>query len=240
MSNTYFQFKQFTIHQDKTAMKVTTDACLFGAWVAEKNIPVPAAILDIGTGTGLLSLMLAQKLPDARITAIEIEQNAVEQAQSNAGSTPWYNQINIIHADAKEHAFDKKFDIIISNPPFYEKELKGPDAGKNKAHHDESLMIPDLLRLIKKNLADDGKFFILMPFKRYEELRTLLTEQELNIDEIVLVRQSKSHDFFRIMLKGSLPGNEFVETNFSEISIKDGENYTAEFVSLLKEYYLNL
>src|SRR5882724_12429409 len=122
MSNHFFQFKQFTIHQDHCAMKVTTDASLFGAW-AEESVrsrePGVRNILDIGTGTGLLSLMLAQRI-NADIDAIEIDEAAAEQAIENTEASAWKERITVINADAKNYSFPKKYDCIISNPPFYE------------------------------------------------------------------------------------------------------------------------
>ena len=123
MPNNYFQFKQFTIYQHQCAMKVTTDGCLFGAWVAEQvaankqTYPGNNTLLDIGTGTGLLSLMLAQKT-DCMIDAIEMEENAFQQALSNAAQSPWNSRIKITQADARTFSAEKKYDCIISNPPF--------------------------------------------------------------------------------------------------------------------------
>jgi tRNA1Val (adenine37-N6)-methyltransferase len=139
MANSFFQFKQFIIHQDRCAMKVTTDACLFGAWVAKEvggQKSEVETILDIGTGTGLLSLMLAQKT-NATIDSVEIDEAAAEQAQENANASLWKDRIFVMPGDAKDMAytFCKNFDIIISNPPFYENELTSSDHQKNLAHH---------------------------------------------------------------------------------------------------------
>ncbi|HEX5652644.1 MAG TPA: methyltransferase, partial [Chitinophagaceae bacterium] len=131
MANSWFRFKQFTIHQDRCAMKVTTDACLFGAWVteqilnADKLTPITEArkILDIGTGSGLLALMLAQQTAHS-IDALEIDQQAFEQARENIQASSWPDSIAMIHADARTFQPEFHYDIIISNPPFYEKELK--------------------------------------------------------------------------------------------------------------------
>src|SRR6185369_1848613 len=121
MSNSYFQFKQFTIHQDRCAMKVTTDACLFGAWVAEKVKSQKSKIknlLDIGTGTGLLSLMYSQKNSNCTIDAIEINEEAYEQAKENVAASPFAEQVHVMKGDVRTFLLDKKYDLIISNPPF--------------------------------------------------------------------------------------------------------------------------
>lgn len=243
MSNTYFRFKQFSVNQDRCAMKVTTDGCLFGAWVAatvKQDTATVGHCLDIGTGTGLLSLMLAQQ-NNCSIHALEIDENAAAQAAENIAASPWKKQIKIEQGDATKFSTDISYDLIISNPPFYENELKGPVDSKNRAHHDNSLSLSQLLLTIKKNLAEDGNFYLLLPFKRNREIRKLLTEQELEIRQLCFVKQSVSHDYFRLMLKGGRykgPGQAIIA---EEIFIKDEKNnYSGTFTKLLKDYYLYL
>lgn len=239
-------------------MKVTTDGCLFGAWVAERVVSRESSVispeslvgsqesairnfLDIGTGTGLLSLMLAQKNPTIEIDAIEIDKEAYEQALQNVKDSSWSSSIKIIQRDAKEFEFTQQYDIIISNPPFYEKELKGDDPKKNIAHHNEGLLLPELLDIIKKNLRPAGHFYLLLPFKRNEEIKKILVEKEMLIEQLVFVRQTTEHDYFRIMIEGKLKSSDAVETAIHEIAIKNNEgHYTEAFVDLLKEYYLHL
>jgi len=242
MANNYFQFKQFTIQQDKCAMKVTTDACLFGS-----HLPISSEeggvgnVLDIGTGTGLLALMYAQRNPLAEIDAIEIDKEAAGQAGENVAASPWPARINVIHADAREFDYPKKYDVIISNPPFYENELKGDDKKKNLAHHNEGLLLPELLNIIKKNLAPGGSFYLLLPYKRNEEIKKLLMEHELAVRQITFVRQSVMHDYFRMMIDGKPEAGKPAETKIDDISIKDeNDRYTPEFTVLLQEYYLYL
>ena len=224
-------------------MKVTTDACLFGAWTAQKveseKLKVES-VLDIGTGTGLLSLMLAQKNIEIKIDAIEIDKDAAEQAQGNAELSPWKEQINIVQGDVKGLSFEKEYDLIITNPPFYENEIRSASDSKNVAHHSENLTLKDVLVIIKKNLRETGSFFLLLPYKRNEEIKKLLKDHDLNISKILFVRQSVKHDYFRIFIKGSLNAEE-KETEFDELSISDEQQqYTNEFVRLLKDYYLHL
>src|SRR5688572_14654976 len=165
-------------------MKVTTDACLFGAWVVEEINNEKLIInncLDIGTGTGLLALMLTQKNPVMKIDAIEIDKDAAEQAKVNVGSSPWKEQINIIQDDVKAFSFEKEFDLIISNPPFYENELRSATDSKNVARHSGTSTLKELLVIIKENLSKRGSFFLLLPYKRNEEIKKLLKDNELNI-----------------------------------------------------------
>jgi len=225
-------------------MKVTTDACLFGAWVADEikteeleNINS----LDIGTGTGLLALMLAQKNPLAFIDAIEIDHAAAVQAKANVNDSKWKDRVNIIEADARSFSPQKKYDLILSNPPFYETDIRSESDAKNVAHHSDNLSLIELLRVIKGNLTNTGSFFLLLPYKRNEETKKLFSDHQLFISKIMLVRQSVKHGYFRIMIKGKLPEQENKETAFDEISIwDDNQQYTNEFASLLKDYYLHL
>lgn len=242
MSNSYFNFKKFTIWQDHCAMKVTTDGCLFGAWAArmirEQN-DNPRNCLDIGTGTGQLSLMVAQQNPGLTIEAIEIDPAAAEQASDNIRNSPWHNQITVTTGDIRELAFAQQFDVIISNPPFYENELKGKDEKRNKAHHDRSLLLADLMTVARRHLKPNGSLYLLAPYKREAEIRTVLDEYLFKIKSEVSVRQTLKHGYFRTLLKISL-NNDFKQDRDSiEIFIKDkAGNYSAPFTSLLKDYYL--
>ncbi len=225
-------------------MKVTTDGCLFGAWIAERfgsRESLAGNVLDIGTGTGLLSLMLAQKNPHLYIDAIEIDKVAAEQAAENAAASPWRERIKAYNINAKEFQSAKPYDLIISNPPFYENELKSGKSQKKIAHHSEELLLKDLLAIIKKSLNYAGIFCLLLPYKRNAEAKILLNEAGLHITQITFVRQSTNHDFFRIMIMGKTGANDPSETVIDEISIKnDNDQYTPAFTNLLKEYYLNL
>jgi tRNA1Val (adenine37-N6)-methyltransferase len=225
-------------------MKVTTDACLFGAWLAKEvkseKLKVKT-VLDIGTGTGLLSLMFVQENDVTNIDAIEIDEAAAAQAKENVASSKWKDLINIINTDARSFSFERKYDVIISNPPFYEKEIKSANENKNIAHHSENLTLEELLILIKEYLNPDGNFFLLLPYKRNEEIKKLFKDHQLHISKIVFVKQSVKHDYFRIMLKGKSNQKKNEETEFDEISIwNEKQEYTTEFTELLKDYYLYL
>jgi tRNA1Val (adenine37-N6)-methyltransferase len=242
MANSYFQFKQFTIHQDRCAMKVTTDACLFGSLSTTLSGGDEAInVLDIGTGTGLLALMFAQAKQNAFIDAIEIDKDAFNQASENISASPWPDRIKIFNGDAGSFVFQNKYNVIISNPPFYENELKSDNGKKNLAHHDEGLLLPELLGIIKNNLTPEGSFFLLFPFKRNEEIKKIVSEYDLSIRQIIFVRQSSRHNYFRFLVAGKLKTDDKVETMINEISIKDEQDqYTPAFIDLLKEYYLHL
>lgn len=240
VSNSFFRFKQFVIHQDKCTMKVTTDGCLFGAWCAEQARSMKhdvKNVLDIGAGTGLLSLMLAQEC-DATIDAIEIDKTAAAQAKENIVQSPFADRINIQCADILVCSFTKNYDVIISNPPFYEKELKSDNPDKNVAHHNDGLLLKDLLQIIKNNLSPAGKFCLLLPYKRKEEAEKMIADAGLFINHTTLVRQSVNHGYFRLMICGGLIPEKTVS---DEISIcKEDNNYTDKFTELLKGFYLKL
>ncbi|NTS43485.1 methyltransferase [Flavisolibacter sp. BT320] len=243
MPNPFFRFKQFTVYHDRCAMKVTTDACLFGAWTAEAIGNEQLAIgnsrlLDIGTGTGLLSLMVAQK-NKALIDAVEIDKDAAEQARENVEASPWKQSIKVVHADIREWKPDASYNVIFANPPFYERELKSESISRNIAHHDGGLPLNDLFRFIKTNLSNEGIFYLLLPAKRKEEINDLLQKQHLFVEKLVLVQQTVNHAPFRLLLQG---GSQPVkETSEELLSIKDNENaYTKDFIDLLKPYYLYL
>jgi tRNA1Val (adenine37-N6)-methyltransferase len=250
MSNPYFRFKQFTIYHDRCAMKVTTDACLFGAWVAQcisnseqqtGNAEAAGSqgnLLDIGAGTGLLSLLVAQKTA-AIIEAIEINAQAAKQAQENIAASLWSDRITVIHQNVLLWHAAKQYDCIFSNPPFYQNELRSAKAENNIAHHDEGLQLPDLLRVIQNRLTENGAFFLLLPAKREQELSTFLQNAGLFLQQKVVVQQTLKHPPFRVMIQGRRKEVEQVKNVF--IAIKDeADNYTPAFVSLLKEYYLYL
>ncbi|HEU0112590.1 MAG TPA: methyltransferase [Flavisolibacter sp.] len=239
MANPYFQFKQFTIYHDKCAMKVTTDACLFGAWCAQQLQSIhPKNLMDIGTGTGLLSLMIAQK-NSVQIDAIEIDNTAAEQARENTRSSPWKDQINIITGDIRSFAPGKKYDCIISNPPFYQDELTSLSHQKNIAHHGTHLQLGELVSILKTHLQTGGCFFLLLPYKRSKQAEDILAHSELFIHKKTFVKQSLMHSNFRVLLMGS---NKKTNVQLADtISIKNKEDkYTNEFTTLLKEYYLYL
>ena len=239
MSNSYFQFKQFTIHQENCAMKVCTDACLFGAWVADKLANDKKefdAILDIGTGSGLLSLLLAQKLP-GKIDAIELDEMAAEQAAQNMEASPWKNRLQVIYGDARTVHLGRKYDLIVSNPPFFENDLKSNDTKRNLALHCEALSLEELLIVITKHLLPEGKFSVLLPYHRSNFFTNFALEQGFFLEEEGWVKQSVEHDYFRVML---LFGQRFKETVNETMFIRNGNDYSSRFIHLLKDYYLKL
>ncbi len=237
MPNDYFQFKQFTVYQEHCAMKVCTDACLFGAWLANKINSFPSHnmhALDIGTGTGLLSLMLAQEF-NGTIDAIELDENAAEQAAENFSRSPWSEKLTVLKGDVRELSEKYRYDFIFSNPPFFKDDLKSEDANRNLALHSSMLTLTDLIKVIKKHLHTNGKFALLLPYHRMQEFIQIAEAGGFYVEEIVQVKQTPKHGYFRAMLLfNTVP----VSLATADIIIKEADQYTSAFTSLLKNYYL--
>jgi tRNA1Val (adenine37-N6)-methyltransferase len=234
MSNTYFRFKQFTIQQDRSAMKVCTDSCILGAWTATR-LQGAKKILDIGTGTGLLPLMLAQKSM-AHIDSIESDTDSFSQAGENINQSPWHDRISIIEGDARFYSFGSKYDFIISNPPFYESDLQSPVHKKNKAKHEASLTLDDVLKVIRTYLNSDGAFSILLPYHRNAYFEELAGINGFFLQEKLTVCQTPRHNPFRsICFFGHKKPRQIILTDLT-IKDSDGKN-SLKFTELTKDYY---
>lgn len=239
MPNSYFQFKQFTVHQEQSAMKVCTDSCLFGAWSADylgKNKSIKR-ILDMGAGTGLLSLMLAQQC-DANIDAVEIDEASANETKQNFLLSPWQERLHCYKERIQDFQAAERYDFIISNPPFYENDLLGKNKSRNVAHHNKGLSLRELMIAIKRLLNDEGSFAVLLPYHRTEEVVKMANAEEFFVQKQTLVKQTPEYNWFRSMNLFSAEKHSFTPT---EICIKNTSNYyTNEAISLLKEYYLYL
>ena len=237
MSNSFFKFKQFTIRQNKCAMKVCTDACIFGAWFAKKNLSAQN-ILDIGSGTGLLMLMLAQK-QQAQIEGIEIDSTCLEQLQENISQSEWKERVKVHAGDVRSFQSSIKYDFIISNPPFYENSLSSPSAASNLARHSAELNLKELLACIEVNLSANGSFGVLLPYYRTDDFESLAKEKKFYLVEKVLVKQSPNQKYFRSILYYSRISTS--KPSQKELLIQnESREYTPEFIELLKDYYLYL
>ncbi len=235
MANTYFQFKKFKVEQENAAMKVCTDSCIFGALIKPQDFK---NILDIGTGTGLLSLMLAQR-SEALIDAVEIDKEAADQAKQNVKNSPWADKITVYAQSIQEFSAsgEKKYDLIISNPPFYSNSLKSEDEKINTAHHSTSLSIDDLMGAVVKLLLPQGLFIVLLPPYEAELLREEAIAYNLFTSSIVKIKDNEKAKVLREITVFSYGLNV---PSVAEFVIKKDDQYSAEFVNLLKEYYLNL
>jgi tRNA1Val (adenine37-N6)-methyltransferase len=237
MSNNYFSFKQFTIHQDKCSLRVSTDSCILGAWFAAKQINT-STTLDIGSGTGLLMLMLAQKKP-GMIDGIEIDQSCFQQLVENISKSPWHNRCTAFEGDAKTYPFQREYDLVISNPPFYEGHLETDDPKINLAKHSSHLSLSELFQTAERNLTREGMLGILLPWFRIQEAVEQGASHGLYCTEKLLVKQTPGHEFFRGILQ--FERNAIAEPDIYEMTIQESPGkYSDMFIDLLKDYYLKL
>jgi tRNA1Val (adenine37-N6)-methyltransferase len=218
-------------------MKVCTDACVFGAWFAAK-IADYSMILDIGSGTGLLIMMLAQK-SSSEIHGIEIDLSSFKQLKENISQNEWAPRLKVSPGDAKTFSFPGRYDFIITNPPFYEHDLAADSEQKNLAMHSRELKLEELVTIIHNNLAPHGSFGILLPYHRWEYFDRLAMGSGFFLTEKLFLKQSPLHSPFRAILHYSRHKENFIPE--FELIIHDKErNYTVEFTELMKDYYLKL
>jgi tRNA1Val (adenine37-N6)-methyltransferase len=237
MANSFFQFKQFTLHQDQCAMKVCTDACILGAWFSAK-IPPYSTILDIGSGTGLLMMMLAQR-SQAEIHGIEIDGAAYKQLKENTSQNDWGKRLTVFPGDARHFQFPLKYDFIISNPPFFDNDLQSTSEPEQIAKHSKLLRLDELIEVIGHNLQPHGAFGILLPYHRWEYFDKLAVMHHFSLAEKGFIKQSPRHPFFRAVLHYTRNQHELA-TTFELTIQQEDRSYTPAFVELMKEYYLYL
>lgn len=236
MSNSYFKFKQFTIEQGDCAMKVSTDACIQGAWTPINEHV--SSVLDIGTGTGLLSLMMAQRNATARIDAVELDASAAAQARDNFVASPWQERLTVYHADVKAYQTPHRYDMVICNPPFFQNSLQGDNATRNMARHTNSLSYEDLLWSFDRVLADEGYASILLPVTEFSMWEELLASKEWYIAKKLMIkpRAELRHNRVVGVCKRGNATNDLTE----ELCIYTTDGYTEHFTELLAPFYLKL
>lgn len=235
MSNPYFRFKQFTIYHDQCAMKVGTDAVLLGAWTDVKDIQTA---LDVGTGSGLLALMIAQR-SQAQVEAVEIDQAAAQQASENVAESPWQQRIQIHHQNIQAYAKDnsKRFDLIISNPPYFINSSKSKTHSKLLARHTDELSQQELLQVADKLLTPNGHLSVIYPCIEAEELIKKAKNFNLFPKRICHVHPNPNKAAHRWMLQLHRKPSP---TECSKILIEaEGRHqYSDEYCSLTKDFYL--
>ncbi len=249
MPNTYFQFKQFRIEQADCAMKVSTDACILGAYTAHYYAQNIQNILDIGAGTGLLSLMLAQA-SRASITAIEIDKSAYLQAKSNFAHSPWADRLHIIHQSLQAYILPfpiPQYDLIICNPPFFVNSLKSEKKDKNLARHTDSLSFEELIVGAEKLTHQNSLLIVLLPTKEaviFEKNLECLHVQpiHLQVTKKLFIADNPSKLPHRVILTlQKLPQRSNLEIISDYLVVKDAEGaYSNSFVNLMQDYYLYL
>ncbi len=238
MNTKPFQFKEFTIYQDKTAMKVGTDGVLLGAWVDLSN--QPDSILDIGTGTGLISLQLAQKCNALTIDALEIEPNAYEQAVDNFENSDWGDRLFCYHASLQEFMdeINEKYELIISNPPFYTDTFKSVEKKRATARHTKTLSFEVLLSATAKLLSKTGTCAFIIPFHEEDIFLAYAEENQLYPQRITRVKGNIKTNFKRSLLQLSFKNTT---SKIDELAIEiERHVYTEKYKSLVKDFYLKM
>lgn len=227
-----FSFKQFAIRQERCAMKVGTDGVLLGAWAPE--CIADGRILDIGTGTGVMAIMAAQRNPSARIVGVEIDDMSALQARENAEASPWADRVEIVNADIRSYEAAAPFDLVISNPPYFVDSLKSPDSGRTTARHTVSLDFGELMSAVERLLAPDGRFAVIVPA---EAVSRVVASGCLALRRRCDVRSKPSAGPIRTMME--FAAGYCGAPEFSELTIGDGKGgYTAEYVALTRDFYL--
>lgn len=237
MPGTCFAFKQFSINQDRCAMKVGTDAVLLGSWIIPNG---SKTILDIGTGTGIIALMLAQKTQTI-IDAIDIDEDSVSQAKQNISESKFAQRIDVRLISFQQYAktISKKFNLVVTNPPYFEQSLKSCDEQRSQARHADVLPFEDLLDGVINILDPKGKFCLILPKLEAEKFRELAEKKGLFLSKLLRIksRTDKETD------KRHLMQFEFVPTEFSEKTLVIEQNerhqYTDEYKEFTKDYYVN-
>ena len=248
MPNPYFQFKQFTVWHDKCAMKVGTDGVLLGAWAtvfADNVMETKTSshtgahfhVLDIGTGTGLIAMMVAQRSSDAIVDAIDIDEDACKQAAENIEASPFGNRINVIHKSFLEFETEKKYDLIVSNPPYFKRALKSPDEKRNAARHNDSLPLKKLIEQAITMLSENGIISLILPLQLSEELDFIIATHRLHAirrTEIVS-KEGLNPKRFLIEMSPGIP-HEYKQTVLTLETI--GRRRSQQYTELTKDFYL--
>lgn len=238
MSDRPFKFKQFTVHQDKCAMKIGTDSVLLGAWASLDYDPL--FILDIGAGTGIIALMQAQRSMADNIDAIEIDDKAYEQCLENFENSKWNDRLFCYHASLLEYAeeIDDLYDLIICNPPFYSETFKSENKQRNLARFADAMPAEHLVTSASKLLSRKGHFCVVLPYSEAERFIQLCKDHGLFPNRITHVKGNPT-----VEIKRSLIDFSFEEITFQpELLIIENERhkYTQDYMDLTKEFYLNL
>lgn len=241
MSSKPFKFKEFTIQQDKTAMKIGTDGVLLGAWCSVDG--APDTILDIGSGTGLIGLMLAQRSDAMTIDAIEIDENAYEQTVQNFEQSDWGDRLYCYHTSFEEFVTEiteeqETYDLIVSNPPFYTDDFETKDLARNKARFTSALSFENLLTGVAKILDTNGIFATIIPYKEYGNFVALAEKNNLYLQHVCTVQGNKTTDTKRTLLSFSFQKKNVKKEHL--IIENARHQFTEEYIKLTRDFYLKM
>ena len=233
-----FLFKQFQVHQDRCAMKIGTDGVLLGAWTSLEHKPM--SILDIGAGTGVVTLMLAQRSHAETIDAIEIDEDAYEQCVENFEASYWADRLFCYHASLDEfvNEMDDKYELIVSNPPFYSEIMASGNESRDMARQNQSLPFGDLLSSVVQLLAENGTFSTIIPFKEEEGFLKLAAAINLHPKRLMRIKGNPKSEIKRSLLELQI-GKTSVE--IENLTIESARHqYTKEYIDLTKDFYLKM
>ena len=237
MPNTWFHFKQFTIQQQHAAMKVGTDGVLLGAWT---SVPGPGSrILDVGTGTGLIALMIAQRTKNVAVDALEIDPSSARQATENFQNSPWKERIHCIQSSFQEYSSrcKSRYDLIICNPPFFSGSAKTPSIERNLARHDDSLSLEDILRGSVILMKKTTNISLILPVEKEARTLDLITEYKLYCNRLTRVIPAPGKSAKRVLMEFSyMPGKSLEDDLTIETGIR--YMYSDQFNDLVDEFYL--
>ena len=241
MKSEPFKFKEFTVEQDKVAMKIGTDGVLLGAWCSIDKYP--DTILDVGAGSGVVALMIAQRSDAMTIDAVELDENAYEQAVENFEKSDWGDRLYCYNATFQEFADeimaeDESYDLIVSNPPFYTDNFESDDSSRNKARFTSSLSFEELLVGVSKILSETGIFSTIIPFKEEANFINIAKEHHLFLNKVCRVQGNKKSEVKRSLLAFSFQETELEETHLI-IELARHE-YTEDYIQLTKDFYLKM
>ena len=234
-----FSFKQFSIQQDRCAMKIGTDGVLLGAWAPIENNPL--SILDVGTGTGVIALMLAQRSHAEQIDALEIDEEAYEQSVDNFENSPWSDRLFCFHAGLDEFVEEPEdeYDLIVSNPPFYTDDFKSATEQRDLARFADAMPFEGLIEAADLLLSENGIFAVIIPYKEEQNFLALAKDYELYPLKITRVKGTPTTEIKRSLLAFSR--NENVNFTIDELIIETSRHqYTPEYIELTKDFYLKM
>ncbi len=238
MGSLPFKFKEFSVNQDSCAMKIGTDGVLLGAWTSvDKN---PFSVLDIGSGTGVLSLMIAQRSYAENIEALEIDADAYEQCSENFENSPWADRLFCYHASLLEFVeeIDDKFDLIICNPPFYSEDYKTDNDARDLARFNDAMPFEHLIFSVANLLSEDGLFSVVIPFKEEANFIALASKSGLFPNRVLRVKGHSTSEIKRSLIEFSFTQQD---TNISELIIETARHqYTDDYIALTKDFYLKM
>lgn len=236
--NKPFSFKQFTVNQDQCAMKIGTDGVLLGAWTSIKKIP--DSILDIGAGTGILSLMLAQRTNAELIDAIEIDDNAYEQCVDNFEQSPWGDRLFCYHASLEEFVeeIEDKYDLIICNPPFYSEDYKTKNNQRDLARFQDAMPFEYLIESVSKLLSENGIFSVVIPFKEETLFVDLASKVNLFPNKKLHIKGNPESEIKRSLIEFSFRESEIIIESL--IIETERHQYTEDYINLTKDFYLKM